>query len=48
MQTFAAANYLGKRIRLEGMSKSDNVVRWAGPWMRVNDGPGSPRKAIAL
>jgi hypothetical protein len=47
MQSFAAANYLGKRIRLRGYVKSDNVVRWAGLWMRV-DGLGSPRKTIAF
>src|SRR5947208_16401718 len=40
MQSIAAANYLGKRVRLSGYVKSDNVVRWAGLWMRV-DGQAS-------
>ena len=47
MQSFAATNYLGKRIRLSGYVKAENVTRWAGIWMRV-DGPGNPPKLLAF
>ena len=45
MQSFAATNYLGKRVRFSGYVKSENITRWAGLWMRI-DGPtsgGSPK-----
>jgi hypothetical protein len=45
MQTFTAADYLGKRVRLSGYVKSDGVKNWAGLWMRV-DGP--ERKTLAF
>jgi hypothetical protein len=38
MQQFRADNYLGKRIRLRGSLKADEVQGWAGLWMRVNKG----------
>ena len=47
MQSFAATNYLGKRIRLSGYVKAENVTRWAGVWMRV-DGSGNPPKVLAF
>lgn len=38
MQTFSAANYLGRRLRFSGGLKAVDVEGWAGLWMRV-DGP---------
>ena len=38
MQVFAADEYRGKRLRLSGYIKVENVTGWAGLWMRV-DGP---------
>jgi hypothetical protein len=38
MQSFKADNYLGKRLRLSGFVKVQDVKSYAGLWMRV-DGP---------
>lgn len=38
MQSINAANYAGKRIRLRGWVKSQDVGDWAGLWMRVDKG----------
>lgn len=38
MQSFDATEYRGKRLRLSAFVKANNVVSWAGLWMRV-DGP---------
>jgi hypothetical protein len=38
MQSFSASNYVGKRVRLRGWVKSQNVGDWAGLWMRVDKG----------
>ncbi|HHV53911.1 MAG TPA: sigma-70 family RNA polymerase sigma factor [Firmicutes bacterium] len=38
MQTFKADAFRGRRLRLSGYLKSENVEGWAGLWMRV-DGP---------
>lgn len=38
MQICRADNYLGKRVRMTGHIKTENVTSWAGMWMRV-DGP---------
>jgi hypothetical protein len=38
MQTFAADRFRGARLRLSGYVKSEDVVQWAGLWMRI-DGP---------
>jgi hypothetical protein len=38
MQQFAAEQYLGKRVRISGAVKSDEVKGWAGLWMRVDKG----------
>lgn len=44
MQTCSAADYLGKRIKLTGYIKSENVEGWAGLWLRVDkNGGGSIR-----
>lgn len=36
MQSVSAAKYLGKKIRLSGYIKSENVNVWAALWMRVD------------
>lgn len=36
MQMFKADSYLGKRVMLTGMAKSEAVEQWAGFWMRVD------------
>lgn len=38
MQQFAAEQYLGKRLRISGAIKSDEVKGRAGLWMRVDKG----------
>ena len=40
MQSFIAAQYVGKRVRFTAWVKSEGVTRWAGLWMRI-DGPSS-------
>jgi hypothetical protein len=47
MQSFTAANYLGKRVRFSAFVRSENVTQWAGLWARV-DGPGSPPQPLAF
>jgi hypothetical protein len=36
MQMFRADNYRGKRLRLSGYVKSDQIDDWAGLWMRID------------
>jgi hypothetical protein len=38
MQQFTAEQYLGKRVRLSGVVKSQEVAEWAGLWLRVDKG----------
>jgi hypothetical protein len=38
MQQFTAEQYLGKRVRLRGVVKSQEVADWAGLWLRVDQG----------
>ena len=38
MQTFEASSYRGKRIRMSGHVRAQEVEDWAGLWLRV-DGP---------
>ena len=38
MQQFTAEQYLGKRVRLSGLVKSQGVAEWAGLWLRVDRG----------
>jgi hypothetical protein len=44
MQSINASEYAGKRIRLRGWAKSQDVGDWAGLWMRVDKG----REAVAF
>jgi hypothetical protein len=41
MQRFDAAQFAGKRVRLNALVKSENVDDWAGLWMRVDSGTKS-------
>lgn len=36
MQSFDADRYLGKRIRLQAMIRTEDVKNWVGMWMRVD------------
>jgi hypothetical protein len=36
MQTISAENYLGKRLRLSGYIKSEDIKGWSGMWMRID------------
>ena len=36
MQQSNPDNYLGKRVRMTGYVKSENVASWAGLWLRVD------------
>lgn len=36
-QYCSADQYLGKRVRMTGYLKSENVKNWAGMWFRIND-----------
>ena len=36
MQSFRAAQYLGKRVRVSGFIRSEDVQVWAGLWMRID------------
>ena len=38
MQQFKAEQYLGERVRLSGLVKSQEVAEWAGLWVRVDKG----------
>lgn len=40
MQQFKSDNYKGKRIKLSCFVKCDNVARFAGAWMRVDNQSG--------
>lgn len=36
MQSISAENYLGKRLRLSGHLKSEDIKGWSGMWMRID------------
>jgi hypothetical protein len=36
MQSIRAEQYLGRKVRLSGLVKSEEVLGWAGLWMRVD------------
>src|ERR1700744_4017061 len=40
MQSFIPQDYLGKRVKLTGYIKADNVKGWTGMWFRID---GEPR-----
>jgi hypothetical protein len=37
MQSVTAEQYLGRKVRLSGLVKSEKVPGWAGLWMRVDN-----------
>jgi|TARA_R110000737_G_scaffold50895_2_gene71964 hypothetical protein len=40
MQTCLADDYLGKRIKLSGFVKSEDLSDWAGFWLRIDNNQG--------
>ncbi|MBN8697462.1 MAG: hypothetical protein J0L87_13105 [Bacteroidetes bacterium] len=46
MQQCVVGKYLGKRVRMTGFIKSENVSNWAGFWFRVDQ--AGTQKSIAL
>jgi hypothetical protein len=40
MQYISAENYLGKRLKLSGYIKCDEVEGWSGMWMRIDGNEG--------
>ena len=40
MQTFSAATYRGKRLRLTAWVRGQDIAGWAGLWMRVDGADG--------
>ena len=36
MQNSLPDNFLGKRVKMSGYVKSENVVNWAGLWLRID------------
>lgn len=42
MQNFSADKYRGKKIKLTGYMRSDDVESWAGLWLRVDGRTGQP------
>ncbi len=37
MQSFDPAKYQGKKVKLVGYVKSENITEWAGLWLRIDD-----------
>ncbi len=44
MRYMEPIEYIGKRLKLTGIIKTENIDNWAGMWMRV-DGP-NPEKSL--
>lgn len=44
VQNFKPGNYAGKRIRMSGYIKTDNVNGWGGFWLRIDQ----PKSAMPL
>jgi len=42
MQTFKAGTFRGKRVRMSGHARAEEIIGWAGFWMRVDGGKGEP------
>src|SRR5581483_8908891 len=41
MQDCSATNYAGKRVRMTGYMKGENVKKWASFWLRADAADGS-------
>jgi hypothetical protein len=48
MQDFRANRYAGTRVRLRAALKTDQVVDWAGLWMRVDKVDGRTSRMVAF
>jgi hypothetical protein len=48
MQVASADKFRGKRVRMTGWVKADNVKRSAGLWMRVDGPTQDPKQALAF
>lgn len=46
MQTCNAKDFLGKRVKMTAYVKSENVMRWAGMWLRVDS--KAAQKAVSF
>ena len=47
MQTFKADMYFGKRVRMTGFIKTEDVKTWSSMWMRVDD-KANPTQSLAF
>jgi hypothetical protein len=47
MQTFKADMYFGKRVRMSGFIKTEDVKTWSSMWMRVDD-KANPNQSLAF
>ncbi len=47
MQTCSAKDFLGKKIKMTGYIKTDEVKSWAGMWLRI-DGKGEKQHALSF
>ena len=48
MQVASADRYAGKRVRMTGWVRAENVTRSAGLWMRVDGPTQDPKQALAF
>ena len=48
MQNCLPDNYLGKRVRMTGMVKTQEVSDWAGLWLRVDEKIGQGNWAFSF
>jgi len=48
MQTFDAADYRGKRLRLSAYVKAAGILDWAGLWMRIDGAPAPGTQGPAM
>lgn len=48
MQGFTTNEFRGKRVRLSGWLKSEDVDGWAGMWMRVDGKEGQSKESLAF
>lgn len=47
VQSFSAADYVGKRVRMSALVKAEKIQGWAGLWMRV-DGEGKDEYGLSF
>jgi len=46
MQSFDPAKYQGKKVKLTGYVRSENVTEWSGLWLRIDD--STTKKSLAF